>query len=54
LPANPSISPTVGVWKGVMKPIALIAMAAAVLTGVVHYAVKGPKVVEEDHDDIKA
>jgi hypothetical protein len=37
-----------------MKPIALIAMAAAVLTGVVHYAVKGPKVVEEDHDDIKA
>lgn len=53
LPANPSISPTVGVWKGIMKPVALIAMAAAVLTGVVHYAVKGPNKVEDDHD-IKA
>lgn len=50
LPANPSISPTVALWKGVMKPIALITMASAVLAGVLHYAIKGPKVVEEDHD----
>ena len=50
LPVNPSISPTVGAWKGVMKPIALITMAAAVLSGVIHYAIKGPKTVDEDHD----
>jgi formate dehydrogenase iron-sulfur subunit len=53
LPVDPTISPTVELWKGVMKPIALIAMAAAVVTGVVHYVTKGPKVVEEEHDDIK-
>jgi formate dehydrogenase iron-sulfur subunit len=53
LPVDPTISPTVELWKGVMKPMALIAMAAAVVTGVVHYVTKGPKVVEEEHDDIK-
>jgi hypothetical protein len=36
-----------------MKPVALIAMAAAVVTGVIHYVTKGPKEVEEDHDEIK-
>jgi formate dehydrogenase iron-sulfur subunit len=50
LPANPQISPTVGLWKGIMKPLALATMAATVFAGVIHYAIKGPDTVEEDED----
>ena len=50
LPANPQISPTVGLWKGIMKPLALATMAATVFAGVIHYAIKGPDKVEEDED----
>jgi formate dehydrogenase iron-sulfur subunit len=38
LPADPAISPLVGLWKGVSKPLALLAMGAAVLAGFFHYA----------------
>jgi formate dehydrogenase iron-sulfur subunit len=50
LPANPTISPTVSIWKGIMKPIALLTMAATVFAGVIHYAIKGPDKVEDDHE----
>jgi formate dehydrogenase iron-sulfur subunit len=50
LPADPKISSTVGIWKGIMKPIALLTMAATVFAGVIHYAIKGPDKVEDDHD----
>ena len=53
LPADPRISPTVGFWKGIMKPVALLTMAAAAFAGVIHYAVKGPLTVEEDEDEAK-
>ncbi|MEI6838702.1 MAG: formate dehydrogenase subunit beta [Alcaligenaceae bacterium] len=53
LPADPKISSTVGLWKGIMKPIALLTMAATVFAGVIHYAIKGPDTVDEDHDDSK-
>ena len=48
LPKNPEISPFVGLWKGVSKPLALLAMGAAVLAGFFHYVRIGPNRVEED------
>ena len=37
LPANPHISPAVGLWKGVTKPVALAGMALTALVGFFHY-----------------
>lgn len=48
LPNQPIISPLVGLWKGVSKPLALLAMGAAVLAGFFHYVRIGPQRVEED------
>ncbi|MGH8484906.1 MAG: formate dehydrogenase subunit beta, partial [Pseudomonas sp.] len=48
LPDQPVISPLVGLWKGVTKPLALLAMGAAVLAGFFHYVRIGPNRVEED------
>lgn len=42
------ISPLVGLWKGFTKPLALLAMGAAVLAGFFHYVRVGPQRVEED------
>jgi formate dehydrogenase iron-sulfur subunit len=38
----------VGLWKGIAKPLALLAMGAAVLAGFFHYVRVGPQRVEED------
>jgi formate dehydrogenase iron-sulfur subunit len=48
LPDQPVISPLVGLWKGFSKPLALLAMGAAVLAGFFHYVRVGPQRVEED------
>jgi len=48
LPENPQISPMVALWKGIIKPLALMAMAGAVLGGFFHYIGIGPNEVEED------
>lgn len=48
LPKDPVISPLVDLWKGVSKPLALLAMGAAVLAGFFHYVRIGPQRVEED------
>ena len=48
LPADPAISPMVGVWKGAFKPLALAAMGLTALAGVLHYLKVGPK---EPHDE---
>ena len=53
LPDNPHISPLVGIWKGVMKPLSLAAIAFAGAFGLLHYVTKGPNVVS-DHDEQKA
>jgi formate dehydrogenase iron-sulfur subunit len=45
LPNNPSISPMVGLWKGVTKPLALLGMAAAAVAGWFHYTRVGPNEV---------
>lgn len=50
LPADPTISGTVGVWKGMTKTVLSWGMGAAVLFGIAHYFIKGPKVVEEEKE----
>src|ERR687892_655768 len=47
LPDDPKISPMVGFWKGVMKPISLAAIAFAGVFGFLHYITKGPNEVSE-------
>ena len=48
LPDHPTISPLVDLWKGVSKPLGLLAMGLAVLAGFFHYVRVGPQLVEED------
>ena len=52
LPSDPSISPLVSLWKGVSKPLALLAMGATVLLGFFHYVRVGPNRVEEDLEPV--
>lgn len=42
LPANPTISPTVALWKGVAKPLGVAAMIGAAVAGFFHYMKVGP------------
>jgi formate dehydrogenase iron-sulfur subunit len=51
LPADPHISPMVGLWKGIAKPLAVAAMIGAVVTGFFHYMKVGPIEVEDDETD---
>ena len=48
LPADPSISPWVSLWKGAAKPIALVAMIGAAVVGFFHYNKVGPIEVVDD------
>jgi len=49
LPNDPAISPWVGAWKGISKPLAMLAMAATAAAGFFHYVRVGPnRVTEED------
>jgi formate dehydrogenase iron-sulfur subunit len=47
LPDDPKISPLVDLWKGIMKPISLAAIAFAGVFGFLHYITKGPNEVSE-------
>jgi formate dehydrogenase iron-sulfur subunit len=51
LPKDPQISPLVGLWKGVTKPIMSAVIGASVLAGFFHYVIKGPKEEPEDDPD---
>ena len=44
---NPRVSPTVRLWKGFSKPVALAAMAMTVLAGFFHYIRVGPNETDE-------
>ncbi|HEX9078282.1 MAG TPA: formate dehydrogenase subunit beta [Desulfuromonadaceae bacterium] len=48
LPDNPSIGPLVDAWKGAAKPVASLALAAAVAGAFFHYVVKGPNEVSRE------
>ncbi|HLR29603.1 MAG TPA: formate dehydrogenase subunit beta [Paenalcaligenes sp.] len=49
LPADPKISPTVKLWKGLAKPIGVAMMALTAAAGFLHYIRKGPlETTEED------
>jgi formate dehydrogenase iron-sulfur subunit len=54
LPKEPTISPTVGLWKGVLKPLATAAMLFTALAGFFHYVTIGPNDAEDDEEDHKA
>jgi len=49
LPENPTISPTVALWKGVAKPLGVAAMIGAAVAGFFHYMKVGP--IETEHDE---
>ncbi|MEI7445913.1 MAG: formate dehydrogenase subunit beta [Burkholderiales bacterium] len=53
LPNDPTISPMVSLWKGIMKPMALAAMAGAALVGFMHYVRVGP-IEDKDPADTTA
>jgi formate dehydrogenase iron-sulfur subunit len=53
LPADPRISPMVGLWKGVLKPIALLGMALTALGAFFHYVKVGPNDADADDEDDK-
>ncbi len=48
LPADPSISPWVSVWKGISKPLLSAGLGLAVLGAFMHYVTRGPK---DDHGE---
>ncbi|HUL42665.1 MAG TPA: formate dehydrogenase subunit beta [Burkholderiales bacterium] len=50
LPADPHISPLVGLWKGAFKPLALLGLGVTVLAGFFHYVKVGPNEVEEEKE----
>jgi formate dehydrogenase iron-sulfur subunit len=51
LPANPHISPMVALWKGALKPLALLAMGVAALTGFFHYVTVGPNDADAEDEN---
>jgi formate dehydrogenase iron-sulfur subunit len=51
LPDNPKISPTVRLWKGAAKPLALFAMAATAALGFLHYVGIGPNETDEGDEE---
>ncbi len=50
LPKDPHISPLVSLWKGVAKPLALLALGAAALGSFFHFIKVGPNEVEEEEE----
>ena len=51
LQKDPAISPAVGLWKGLLKPLATVGIAAAGLFGFFHYIGVGPNKAEDDEED---
>ena len=50
LAADPSISPLVGLWKGITKPLMSLGIGLAVLGGFFHYVTRGPQEIRRDTD----
>jgi formate dehydrogenase iron-sulfur subunit len=54
LPKDPTISPLVSLWKGVAKPLAMLALGVAAIGSFFHFVKIGPNEVEEDKEETKA
>ena len=54
LPKDPEISATVGLWKGILKPLATAAMFFTALAGFFHYVTVGPNDAEDDEEEHSA
>jgi formate dehydrogenase iron-sulfur subunit len=50
LPENPRISKLVELWKGIIKPIALIGVAVAAVTAFTHWITVGPNDVQPEDE----
>ena len=50
LPKDPVISPVVGLWKGLFKPLATAALGFTALAGFFHYVTIGPNETEEEEE----
>ncbi|MBB5190939.1 formate dehydrogenase iron-sulfur subunit [Silvimonas terrae] len=50
LPHEPQISPVVALWKGLLKPLSTVGIAAAGLFGFFHYITVGPNRAEEHEE----
>ncbi len=50
LPDKPQISAFVGLWKGIIKPVALAGIAFTVLAGFFHWIVAGPNEVQPEDE----
>jgi len=54
LPLTPTISPAIGIWKDVLKPLSLIASGGVIAGAFLHYVLHGPKKPKEDMPDKSA
>ena len=50
LPENPHISDIVGLWKGLIKPVALAGVAFTALAGFFHWITAGPNQVQPEDE----
>jgi len=50
LPKDPTISPLVSLWKGVAKPLAMLALGVAAVGSFFHFVKVGPNEVEEEEE----
>ena len=50
LPDKPHISNLVGLWKGIIKPVALAGLAFAALAGFLHWITAGPNEVQPEDE----
>jgi formate dehydrogenase iron-sulfur subunit len=50
LPKEPTISPLVSLWKGVAKPLAMLALGVAAVGSFFHFVKVGPNEVEEEEE----
>ena len=52
LPRDPAISPLVSLWKGIGKPLGLLALGLAAIGSFIHYVRVGPNEVEGEDEAI--
>ncbi len=51
LPDKPDFAPTISLWKGILKPLALIGLGGALAAAATHYITVGPKETDEGGEE---